>query len=202
MKTIAYKLNTIVVILPLCIVQLIREDNQFLNVTYLYEYDNAGNITAVKTCNYTTGSNPTVISTNTYTYSGGAWGDLLTAYNGASITYDGIGNPLIYNNGKAYTFTWNGRQLVGATKGGKTYSFTYNDSGYRTSKTVNGVTTTYYLNGSMIMAEETQGNMTVYLYDTAGMPIGMQYHLATAAEDVWQVYWFEKNLLGELTKND
>ena len=50
----------------------------------------------------------------------------------------------------------------------------------------------------MIMAEETQGNMTVYLYDTAGMPIGMQYHSATDTEDVWQVYRFEKNLLGDI----
>ena len=178
--------------------QLIREDNQFLNVTYVYEYDNAGNITAVKKCNYTLGSYVTVIETKTYTYSASGWGDLLTAYNGAQITYDAVGNPLTYNNGTAYTFTWNGRQLVGATKSGNTYSFTYNDSGYRTSKTVNGVTTTYYLNGSQIIAEETNGNMTVYLYDTAGTPIGMQYHKATDDENTWEIYWFEKNLQGDI----
>ena len=178
--------------------QLIREDNQYLNATYLYEYDNAGNITAVKRCNYTTGSSTTVLETETYTYSASGWGDLLTAYNGAQITYDAVGNPLIYNNGTAYAFTWNGRQLVGATKGGNTYSFTYNDSGFRTSKTVNGVTTTYYLNGSQIIAEETNGNMTVYLYDTAGLPVGMQYHSATSDESTWEIYWFEKNLQGDI----
>ena len=34
-------------------------------------------------------------------------------------------------------------------------SFAYNDEGIRTSKTVNGVTTTYYVNGGQIVAEKT-----------------------------------------------
>ena len=46
------------------------------------------------------------------------------------------------------------------------------DEGIRTSKTVNGVTTTYYLSGSQIIAEETSGNLTVYIYDASGSPIG------------------------------
>lgn len=33
-------------------------------------------------------------ATYTYTYGDSSWGDLLTAYNGISITYDEIGNPL------------------------------------------------------------------------------------------------------------
>ena len=114
------------------------------------------------------------------------------------ITYDEIGNPLTYNNGTAYTFTWKGRQLIGATKGGNTYSFTYNDNGDRTSKTKNGVTTTYYLNGSMIVAEETNGNVTVYLYDSIGTPIGIQYHAASYDDGVWDVYWFENNMQGDV----
>ena len=39
-------------------------------------------------------------------------------------------------------------------------SFTYNAEGIRTSKTVNGVTTTYYLSGSQIIGEETNGDIT------------------------------------------
>ena len=67
--------------------------------TYLYEYDNAGNITAVKTCYLAIESEtPTVISTNTYSYSTGSWGDLLTSYKGTAITYDEIGNPISYYN--------------------------------------------------------------------------------------------------------
>ena len=70
--------------------------------------------------------------------------------------------------------------------------------GIRTSKTKNGVTTTYYLNGSQIMAEETNGNITVYVYDASGMPIGMQYHAASYANNVWDTFWYEKNLFGDI----
>ena len=38
-------------------------------------------------------------ATATYGYSTGTWGDMLTSYNGNSITYDAIGNPLSYYNG-------------------------------------------------------------------------------------------------------
>ena len=34
-------------------------------------------------------------------------------------------------------------------------SFEYNDEGIRTSKTVNGVETVYYVNGGQIVAEKT-----------------------------------------------
>ena len=44
--------------------------------------------------------------------------------------------------------------MVSATKLWYNFTFTYNDEGIRTSKTTDGVTTTYYLNGSQILAEE------------------------------------------------
>ena len=78
----------------------------------------------------------------------------MTSCNGVTNTYDAIGNPLSYYNGIfGYTFTWTGRQLTGASLHGNTYSFTYNADGIRTSKTKNGVTTTYYLSGSQIVGE-------------------------------------------------
>ena len=83
------------------------------------------------------------------------WGDLLTNYNGTAITYDAIGNPLSYYNGENYTFTWDGRRLATAAKGSNTMSFTYDDEGIRTSKTVNGVTTNYYYESSLLMKEES-----------------------------------------------
>ena len=117
---------------------------------------------------------------------------------GREITYDEIGNPLSYFNGTSYTFSWTGRELTGAVKGGNTYSFTYNDDGIRTTKTKNGVTTTYYISGSQILAEETNGNVTVYIYDAEGLPLGMQYHGASYAEDAWDIYWYEKNVFGDV----
>ena len=124
--------------------------------------------------------------------------DRLTFFNETQITYDAIGNPLSYYNGSSYTFTWNGRCLTGAVKGSSVLSFTYNDEGIRTSKTVNGVTTTYYLNGSQIVGENRNGDVIVYIYDAQGMPIGMQYHEATAASDAWEIYWYERNLQGDI----
>ena len=69
---------------------------------------------------------------------------------------------------------------------------------YRKSKTVNGVTTTYYLDGSRIVGEETNGNITVYFYDSLGLPIGFGYHASTYGLDVFDVYWYEKNLQGDI----
>ena len=76
-------------------------------------------------------------------------------------------------------------------------SFVYNDEGIRTSKTVNGVTTNYYLSGSQIIAEETNGNITVYLYNNTGL-IGFRYRASTYAADVWDTYFYEKNLQGDI----
>ena len=76
-------------------------------------------------------------------------------------------------------------------------SFKYNDEGIRTSKTVNGVTTNYYLEGSRIIAEETNGNITVYLYNSTGI-VGYQYHASSYAADVWDLYFYDKNLQGDI----
>ena len=78
------------------------------------------------------------------------------------------------------------------------YSFKYDDSGYRTSKTYLGQTTNYYYDGGLLLGEERGGNVFIYLYDTNGSPIGMQYHAANTAKSVWESYWFEKNLQGDI----
>ena len=180
--------------------QLVREDNTLLNATYVYNYDNAGNITSKKTYVLTAeNSTPsTLSSTKSCTYGNTNWKDLLTAYNGVSLTYDTIGNPLSYYNETSYTFSWNGRRLVSATTGSNSLSFTYNADGIRTSKTKNGVTTTYYLSGSQILAEETNGNFTVYIYDADGSILGFQYRGADYFQNTWDTYFFEKNLQGDI----
>ena len=77
-------------------------------------------------------------------------------------------------------------------------SFTYNDEGIRTSKTVNGVTHTYILNGCQILAEEWEDKLLVYLYDASGSPIGMMYRNTSYAPDQWNAFYFEKNLQGDI----
>ena len=184
------------------------------NTTRTYTYDNAGNITSItdtterETLDPDPGfgpiihwdlTPPTVISsTQTLGYTNSQWGDLLTSYNGHAITYDGIGNPLSYYNGSSYTFTWEGRRLVGAVKGSNTMSFEYNDEGIRTSKTVNGVETVYYVNGGQIVAEKTGTRTIVYIYDASDTPIGMMYRTNSYAGNTWDVFWYEKNLQGDI----
>ena len=91
------------------------------------------------------------------------------------ITYDGIGNTLSYRDGMS--FTWkNGRQLATFTQGQTSASYDYNESGIRNKKTVNGVTTTFQLAGSMIVSENRNGNIIQYYYNEAGSVIGFRYN--------------------------
>ena len=47
------------------------------------------------------------------------------------------------------------------------------------------------------MAEERCGEITVYLYNNTGI-IGFQYRASTYAADVWDTYFYEKNLQGDI----
>ncbi len=180
--------------------QLIREDNTVSGRTYVYTYDNAGNILKKVAYSITAqGVTPTSpIATYNYTYGNANWGDQLTKYNGYTLTYDEIGNPLTYYNGLSYTFTWkNGRQLA-SISGATSATYKYNEDGIRISKTAGGAKHTYYLNGTQIVAEEWSNKLLIYLYDTNGSPIGMQYRTTSYAEGVFDTFWFEKNLQGDI----
>ena len=180
--------------------QLVWEDNSLLNRTFVYTYDDAGNILSKRTKALpAAGVTPTTLySTYSYGYDD-SWGDLLTSYRGVSITYDEIGNPLTYYNGSTYRFTWeNGRRLKTASVGSNTLSFTYNHDGIRTSKTVNGVVHNYTVSGSLILTEEWGTNLVVYLYDANGAPIGMRYRTSSMAEGAFYTFWFDKNLQGDV----
>ncbi len=125
------------------------------------------------------------------------WGDLLTAHNGTTITYDRIGNPLSYYGDR--TFTWEGRELRTATTPAGWSVFAYNDNGTRALKYFNGsIVTYYYYDGTRLISEKNQNETIIYIHDDYGSVIGMQYRLTTYAEDVWDVYWFERNLQGDV----
>ena len=178
--------------------RLVREDNKAANKTYTWTYDNAGNILTKKTYIFTTGTLGSVQSTVTYEYNDTTWGDKLTSYNGTTITYDAIGNPLSYYNGQSYSFGWNGRQMTSATKGSTSLTYAYNDSGLRIRKTVNGVDHLYTYNGSQLMTEEWGDNLVVYLYDDSGAPVGMQYRQSTGSSGTFYTYFFETNYQGDI----
>ena len=178
--------------------QLIREDNQALDRTFVYTYDNNGNILIKAIFEYTRDeqiSGDYWLDSIYYEYGDSDWKDKLTSYDGQTITYDTIGNPTTIGSA---TLTWRGRQLTQYVNGNNTYVYTYNDEGIRTSKTINGVTHTYHLSGSQIVAEEWGNNLLVYLYDAEGAPLGMQYRNTSYAANVFDIYWFEKNVQGDI----
>lgn len=105
---------------------------------------------------------PTAISavsaaqkSHTYTYDDSEWLDLLTAYDGKSITYDAIGNPAVWHNSSGdWNLSWaNGRQLTEATKGSHIVSYTYDLAGIRNSKTVDGVTYNYITQNGQVVRQ-------------------------------------------------
>ena len=183
--------------------QLIRENNAKLNKTITYTYDAGGNILSVKEYPYTLDSLGEALVTKTYSYTDTEWKDLLTAYNGNTITYDTIGNPLTYKNGESLTWQ-NGRQLANLTKAdGTALSFAYNESGIRTQKTVNGVTTEYFLDGTEIIAQKTGNNVIWYYYDSAGTREAIKYgdevyyYFYTPQGDVAGIYDKDLNIVVE-----
>ena len=73
-------------------------------------------------------------------------------------------------NGSSYT--WMGRELRKITNGSNTYSYKYNADGIRTSKTVNGTTTEFFLNGSQVLAQKTGDSVMRFFYDSTGKRVG------------------------------
>ncbi len=151
--------------------QLVRENSQQIGKTYTYAYVN-GNITERKEYAYTTGELGEVPGTRTWSYTDSAWSDLLTEFNGKTISYDEIGNPTTIGN---QSLSWNGRQLQGITDSENTYTYLYNTDGQRVSKIVNGVTTEYFYNGSILAGQKTGNDTLVFMYDNNGDIFGFTY---------------------------
>ena len=107
---------------------------------------------------------------------------------GRVLTYDAIGNPLLYR-GRSLTWT-QGRRLAGITAEGLNVTYTYDESGTRTGKTVNGVSTQYYINGSQILAQKSGEDILYFLYDETGSAVGFKYNN--------NLYLYRKNLQGDI----
>ncbi len=171
--------------------QLIREDNPVANKTYVFGYDNNGNIDYKKEYGYTTQD---VISTSLikeikYYYITNGWNDQLTKVDNLVeiLSYDNSGNPLQINDAN---LTWDGRELVTYTDDTLNITFKYNSNGIRTEKTVNGVTTTYYLDGDKVIYETDGINTINYYYDIDGTLIGFNYNNTD--------YFYARNIFGDI----
>ena len=127
-------------------------------------------------------------ATVNYTYGDANWPDLLTAFNGKSITYDAIGNPL---SDGTWTYTWqHGRQLASMSKSGSSITYGYNADGKRISKTVNGTTYNYAYLGDTLTDLSWGSNKLHFTYDSTG-PASVTYN--------GNRYFYLKNAQGDVT---
>ena len=133
--------------------------------TTRYTYDDWGNITKKRIYAGNSTSAENLLQTINYTYAASGWKDLLTAYNGQTITYDAIGNPTSY---RGATMSWFGRQLESYSKSGTTVDYTYDSDGLRVSKTVNNVKHNYYYVEGKLAYEDCPSYKLFYLYDALG----------------------------------
>ena len=157
--------------------QLVRVDSDlFNNYTSIYSYDSRGNVLSKDVYGYPrNGQIPEAQKeTTTFTYADSGWKDQLVAVNDVELTYDEIGNVLTYGD---KNYTWNsGRHLESITDGENTYSYTYDENGIRTSKTVNGVTTYFNTRDGVILSQTDGTNTIFFQYDTNGNPLGFMYN--------------------------
>ena len=178
--------------------QLTFERDYVNEISHRYYYDEGGNLWN-ETINSFAGSTngaPTSSRQISYGYNDSNWTDKMTGYNGQTITYDEIGNPLSYRDGM--TMTWkNGRQLATLQSGENSVSYNYNSDGVRISKTVNGEKCTYeYINGMLLY--ETRGEKYFhYYYDSNGTLYAVNYKLGPNDTSV-RAYYFTHNWRGDI----
>ena len=135
--------------------RLIREDNKTFGKTWLYSYDNNGNILCKRTTDFTLKENveESEFESVQYEYER----DKLLAYGTEACEYDAIGNPTTYR-GKSVSWS-NGRQMVSYNG----TAFTYDGLGRRLSK--GNVNYTYDGNNRIIK----QSNGLEFIYDNSGV---------------------------------
>ena len=177
-----------------------------------YIYDTYGNIREVKHYSNSGITSPgdiydfgVLVSTETYVYpsTDASFRDQLTSYNGHTITYDGVGNPLSYYNGSSYTMTWReGRELASVTKGGVQTTYTYDCGGIRRSKNVGGSETKYTLASDKVVGMTTTENGYPYYYTFTFDENGNPYSVTRteAIHNFQTTYYYILNLQGDVIK--
>jgi len=173
--------------------QLLREDNVWLNATIVYNYDVGGNILRKDEYAYTIGALGVVRNSVSYVYNDANWKDKLTSFDGKAITYDQIGNPLTYDG---FTYTWQkGRQLASITGNSLNMSFSYNQDGLRTKKTVNGVTTNFTWFGDTLMSQTDGVNTLIFSDFGVNINNDNYYYIKNLQGDVIGLYDSDGNIV-------
>ena len=165
---------------------MVREDNKEMGKTIVFAYDVGGNILSRSEYGFTLGSlaEKQPVSVMLYSYKANGWRDQMTAYNGEKCVYDAMGRPTTYRN---KTLAWS-RYGTLASYNGNTY--TYDANGIRLTKTVNGVTTKFFISGTKILGMTIDTNKLLFRYGVNGIQ-GFSYN--------GQEYIYRKNIQGDIT---
>lgn len=152
--------------------RLVRENDSRIDKTYVYSYDNSGNMLMIKEAAYTKAAKvESFTKINQFSYSESNE-DQLEKFNDSVISYTESGRMKAYNG---YEYSWMKNTLSEVTSNnGDEISYFYNKDGYRTKKIVNGTETDYYLENSRIIWEKRDNDIIWYLYNANGEVIGFE----------------------------
>lgn len=123
--------------------------------TNVYSYDAYGNLRQTET------AKDGQKVTHSYGYST-TWTDELTSYGGNNIAYDTFGKPVRYYNGAS--FTWAGGKLSAIKTEECQAFYSYDYTGLREEKTVNGTIIKYVYEGGDLIAELSDDSL-FFTYD-------------------------------------
>lgn len=134
------------------------------------------------------------------------WPDQVTSYNGNSISYDGIGNPLEYWNGMVFEWT-SGRQLEKIVlDNGLEVRYKYNKDGLRTHKETEKISTDYEWDDNRLIRETVTYKATGkkydvwYFFDANNQVAGFEYSEISGMDNSLKKtrVYYEKNLQGDV----
>jgi RHS repeat-associated protein len=183
--------------------QLSSVNDYAAGCVYDYTYDTAGNIRKIEKDPYNS-STTTVIELS---YTDPIWRDRLTTVKvgntTGNIVYESVGsgfisgNPISYYNGRSYSFTWqNGRQLSTASVGNTNVSYSYDMSGLRSSKTVDGETYSYNTINGQVVSQKWDTKTLWFIYDEEGQPFALIYQGGANAGT--SIYFYALNAQGDV----
>ena len=87
---------------------------------------------------------------------------------------------------------WQGKRLTSANKSGTAVTYSYDENGIRTQKTVNGTTTNYYYNGSILISQVSGNDTLLFSYDANGSVVSVNFNGTD--------YYYVRNGQGDVIK--